>query len=208
MTTELKIGEISKPRFEFRTFGSDFEKTAMLMSRLSMPIPSEVKKRFSKEIYIVSKTNDINNTKIREGKMDIKTLVHKVDGLEQWKPLMKGEFPIKATLLEKEVFPALQVDSPKIEKEKYSFAEFLSIVNLHADLLAVNVEKERYGYLVNNTICEYANVIINGATMVTVSSESTSIEDVKNTIEDLGLQGFENINYLRAIKRKVGMAFK
>ena len=60
---ELKIGEISKPRFEFRTFGQNFEKEAMRMARLSVPVPEKVWERTSTEIYIVSKTNDINNTR-------------------------------------------------------------------------------------------------------------------------------------------------
>ena len=74
----MKIGEISKPRFEFRTFGQNFDKSAKLMARLSVPIPQKVWERTSEEIYILSKTNDINNTKIRDGKMDIKTFVQAV----------------------------------------------------------------------------------------------------------------------------------
>jgi hypothetical protein len=209
MTKEkLKIGEISKPRFEFRTFGRDFADMAYLMSRLSVPVPEKVWERTSKEIYIVSKTNDVNNTKIRDGKMDIKTFVQEVDGLEQWNPLMKGEFPMKADLLLKEVFPAFQVKMPSLEKNVYTLDEFLEIVKNHADLLAVTVEKERFGYMVNDTICEYANVWINGAMVVSVNSESTEIEDIKKTIKDLGLEGVENINYLQAIKRVVGMTDK
>jgi hypothetical protein len=209
MTKEkLKIGEISKPRFEFRTFGRSFEETAYLMSRLSIPVPEKVWERTSDEIYIISRTNDINNTKIRDGKMDIKTFVQEVDGLEQWNPLMKGEFPMKSEILEKEVFPAFQVQMPSLEKDVYTLDEFLEIVKNHPDLLAVNIEKERFGYMVNDTICEYANVWINGAMVVTVNSESTEIEDIKKTIKDLGLEGVENINYLQAAKRVVGMIDK
>ena len=106
---ELKIGEISKPRFEFRTFGQCFKNAEKRMARLSVPVPEKVWERQSEEIYIMSRTNDINNTKIRDGKMDIKTYVQTVSGLEQWNPLMKAEFPITAEILEKEVFPAFQV---------------------------------------------------------------------------------------------------
>ncbi len=56
------------------------------------------------EIYILSQTNNINNTKIRDGKMDIKTYVQTLDGLEQWNPQMKGEFPIKAEVLKQKYF--------------------------------------------------------------------------------------------------------
>lgn len=204
----MEIGEISKPRFEFRTFGRDFSDAVYFMSRLSIPVPEKVWERTSEEIYIISRTNDVNNTKIRNGKMDIKTFVQKVDGLEQWNPLMKGEFPMKAEVLSNEVFPAFKVEMPALEDKEYNLEEFLDMVKDHPDLLAVTVEKERFGYMVNDTICEFANVWINGAMIQTVNSESTEIEDIKKTIKDLGLKGIENINYLQAVKRIVGMTDK
>lgn len=206
--SELKIGEVSKPRFEFRSFGQDFSASAERMARLSVPIPEKVWERHSAEIYIMSRTNDVNNTKIRDGKMDIKTYVQTVDGLEQWNPLMKGEFPIEAAVLEKEVFPAFQVDMPKLEKEAYSLAEFLAMIEAHPDLQAVRVNKQRFGYMVNDTLCEVANVLINGAKLVSINSESTELEDIHKTIADVKLEGVENINYLQAIKRVIGMINK
>jgi len=205
---ELKIGEISKPRFEFRSFGQNFEKAAKRMARFSVPVPEKVWERYSDEIYIISRTNDINNTKVRDGKMDIKTYVQTVDGLEQWNPLMKGEFPIKASVLKSEVFPAFQVKMPELKKEVYTFDEFLEMIYKHPDLAAVKVHKQRFGYMVNNTICEWGEVLINGARVVTINSESTEIEDIKKTVKDIGLEGVENINYLQAIKRVIGMINK
>ncbi|MGB3006752.1 MAG: hypothetical protein WBC06_09595 [Chitinophagaceae bacterium] len=205
---ELKIGEISKPRFEFRTFGQNFDTAAKRMARLSMPIPEKVWDRQSDEIYILSKTNDINNTKIRDGKMDIKTYVQTVDGLEQWNPLMKGEFPISAEVLKNEVFPAFQVAMPEFNNDIYTYDEFIEMINQHPDLQAVRVHKQRFGYMVNNTICETGSVLINGAKVETINSESTEVEDIKKTIKDVGLEGVENINYLQAIKRVIGMINK
>ena len=205
---KMKIGEISKPRFEFRTFGRDFTDVAFLMSRLSVPVPEKVWERTSIETYIISKTNDVNNTKIRDGKMDIKTFVQEIDGLEQWNPLMKGEFPMKAEILKKEVFPAFMVDMPSLDKETYTLDEFMEMVKANPNLQAITVEKERFGYMINDTICEYANVWINGAMVVTVNSESTELDDIKKTITDLGLDGVENINYLQAAKRITGMIDK
>ena len=206
---ELKIGEISKPRFEYRSFGRCFCEQAKRMARLSVPVPEKVWERRSNEIYIVSRTNDVNNTKIRDGKMDIKTFVQKVDGLEQWNPLMKGEFPIAASVLKNEVFPAFKVEGmPELAKETYTLEEFLGMIEAHPDLQAVKVEKVRYGYMVNDTICETGEVYINGAMVKTINSESTEIEDIKKTIKDCGLEGMENINYLQAIKRVIGMSNK
>jgi hypothetical protein len=72
----------------------------------------------------------------------------------------------------------------------------------------VRVHKQRFGYMVNNTICEVGNVLINGAKVVTINSESTEIEDIKKTVADCHLEGVENINYLQAIKRVIGMSDK
>lgn len=205
---ELKIGEVSKPRFEFRSFGQNFDTAAKRMARLSMPIPEKVWERYSDEIYILSRTNDINNTKIRDGKMDIKTYVQTVDGLEQWNPLMKGEFPIAAKVLTEEVFPAFMVKMPALTKDTVTYEEFIAMIEAHPDLAAVKVHKQRFGYMVNDTICEYGEVLINGARVVTINSESTEVADILKTVKDVGLEGVENINYLQAIKRVIGMINK
>lgn len=201
---ELKVGEISKPRFEFRTFGQNFDESAKRMARLSVPIPEKVWERESEEIYILSKTNDINNTKIRDGKMDIKTYIQTVDGLEQWNPLMKGEFPISRAVLENDVFPAFQVEMPALTKDSYTLEEFLAMIDAHKDLQGVRVHKQRFGYMVNNTLCEVGNVLVNGAKVVTINSESTELDDIKKTLVDCKLEGYENINYLQVIKRIIG----
>ena len=205
---QLKVGEASKPRFEFRSFGQDFETAAWRMARLSMPVPEKVWERHSAEVYIVSRTNDVNNTKIRDGKMDIKRFVRSIDGLEQWNPLMKGEFPMSTELLREQVFPAFQVAIPDFGQAEYNLAEFLAMIDAHPDLQSVDVRKQRFGYMVNDTICETANVLINGARVVSINSESTEVADINKTIADLGLAEVENINYLQAIKRVIGMIHK
>ena len=200
----MEIGAISKPRFEFRTFGQDFDDAHYIMSRLSNPVPEKVWERESSEIYIMSKTNDVNNTKLRDGKMDIKTYVQTVDGLEQWNPLMKGEFPIAKEVLENDVFPAFQVEMPALTKDTYTVEEFLAMIEAHPDLQGVRVHKQRFGYMVNDTICEVGNVLINGASVVTINSESTELKDILKTMKDVGIEEFENLNYLQAIKRVIG----
>jgi len=82
--------------------------------------------------------------------------------------------------------------------------EFIAAVKDHPELQAVNVVKERFGYMVNDTICEVGNILINGAKVMTINSESTAIDNIKKTITDVGLDGVENINYLQAIKRVIG----
>lgn len=207
-TEEIKKEDSPKPRFEFRSFGQNFDNAAKRMARLSMPMPEKFWERVSDETYILSRVNNIHNTKIRDEKMDIKTYVQTVDGLEQWNPLMKSNFPISVSDLQNIVFPAFQVTPPELKKDSYSYNEFIEMVYQHPQLQAVNVHKQRFGFMVNNTICETGIVLINGARVFTINAESTNMEDVKKTIKDIGLEGVENINYLQAIKRVIGMINK
>jgi len=200
--------DVVEPRFEFRSFGQDLSAVGKRMAALTGPVPEAVVMRHSDEIYIISQDNDVNNTKIRGGKMDIKTLLTTVDGLEQWDPLLKGEFPISVQLLEEQVFPALQVAVPAFAQPDYSLAVFLKLTEDHPELRVVEVHKQRFGYRVNDTICEYAHVLIDGLKLDTITVESIEIEDIKKTRIDLELTDLENINYLQAIKRVIGMIDK
>jgi len=78
------------------------------------------------------------------------------------------------------------------------------LVNKTPNIEAVQVKKHRFGYKINNTICEVAYVLINGKKVTTISTESTNLQKVKKTITDCKLEAFENINYLKAIKRTIG----
>ena len=93
---------------------------------------------------------------------------------------------------------------PELTKDMYTVDEFLAMIEAHPDLQGVRVHKQRFGYMVNNTLCEVGNVLINGAKVVTINSESTELDDIKKTIVDCKLEGYENINYLQAIKRVIG----
>lgn len=191
-----------KPRFEFRTWAKNFGKVEEKMRRLA-----EVEQiREGREIYIVSAANNENNTKIRDRLMDIKVFVQEKQGLEQWNPRMKGEFPMSAAVLTEEVFPAFGVDMPNLDKDEIALSEYLDeIIRPHPQLAAVEVFKRRFAFTVNNCIAEIAEIEINRAGMQTVAIESVDIDDILEAKEMLGLDEYENVNYLLAIKRVIGM---
>ncbi|MEQ8221120.1 MAG: hypothetical protein ABRQ37_02375 [Candidatus Eremiobacterota bacterium] len=191
-----------KPRFEFRTFAQNFGIAETKMRQLSKCENI----RESSEIYIVSRTNNENNTKIRDKLMDIKVFVKKQEGLEQWHPRMKGSFPMKTEMIQNDVFPAFQVSMPEFKRDEYSLEEYLNeLIRPHRDLVAVNVFKRRFAFTVNNCITEIAELLINGAAIKTVAIESTDIEAILKAKEMLCLTEYENVNYLLAIKRIIGM---
>ncbi|MEA3275166.1 MAG: hypothetical protein U9Q81_07755 [Pseudomonadota bacterium] len=190
-------------RYEFRAFAHDFgivEEAIRRHARVA-------RYRESLEVYIMSAGNDENNTKVRGGLMDIKVLVNRDRGLEQWNPRMKGEFPLPRHVIRGEVFPAFGVALPDLKRDAYSFEQYLDeIVVPHPDLAAVSVYKQRSGFDIDGCITELANVYINSALMRTACLESTDPDLVLETRARLHLDDHENVNYLLAIKRVIGMA--
>jgi hypothetical protein len=81
------------PRWEWRTFGETFGESDDRFAALEPGGGQE-----SDELYLLSPSTD-ENVKIRDLLMDIKTLEQvNPDGLEQWKPVMKGAFPLPAAV--------------------------------------------------------------------------------------------------------------
>jgi len=190
-----------KPRFEFRAFAQSFGMVIDKMRKLS---PCEMI-RESSEIYIMSAGNNENNTKIRDNKMDIKVFVTEKDGLQQWNPRMKGEFPMKAEKIRDDVFPAFGVSTPEFKRDEYTLDQYLNeIIKPHPELSAVKVFKRRFAFTVNNTIVESAELLINNAAIQSVAVESTEIPDILKAKTMMGLDEYENVNYLLAIKRIIG----
>ncbi len=189
-----------KARWEWRTFGEAFGDAEKKI--LSFP---KDKVRNSSEVYILSK-NSTDNTKIRDMLMDIKTL-RQVNGdrLEQWFPVMKAGFPLALPVLD-DVFKSWKAPLPRLQRQAYSYEEFLGeLVGPHPDLKMVRVEKERHGFMINGCIVEIADLKFDGKPIRTVAVEMEDPDAVIGTVRQLGLDGFENVNYLKALKRSVGM---
>jgi exopolyphosphatase/guanosine-5'-triphosphate,3'-diphosphate pyrophosphatase len=189
-----------KARWEWRTFGEAFGEAEKRI--LSFP---KDKVRNSTEVYILSK-NSTDNTKIRDMLMDIKTLRQvNADRLEQWFPVMKAGFPLALPVLG-DVFKAWKAPLPQLQRQAYSYEEFLGeLVATHPELMMVRVEKERHGFMINGCIAEIADLKFDGKPIRTVAVEMEDPDAVIGTVRQLGLDGFENVNYLKALKRSVGM---
>ena len=190
------------PRYEFRAFAQSF---GLVEDKIRNFSACE-KYRESREVYILSADNNENNTKIRDGRMDIKVLEKKQQGLEQWSPRMKGGFPMAVETICDEVFPAFGVSVPQLKRSHYTLGQFLNeVIAPHRELSAAQLFKCRFGFSVNGCITEIAELLVNGAAIKTVAVESEDIEAVLESKEMLGLREYENVNYLLAIKRIIGM---
>lgn len=193
------MGEIVA-RWEWRTFGTDFG-----AAEGKIRAHERTQYRESGEVYVLSR-HTMNNTKIRDGLLDIKVLkVVNDDKLEQWYPILKEGFPIGHAGIET-VYRNWGLPEPVLKHESYPFADFMAeLVKPVADLRAVNVFKERHGFMINGCIVEIADLHFDATPIRTVAVEHADAALVMKTVRELSLDGFENINYLRALKQFVGM---
>lgn len=191
-----------RPRFEFRAFAQHFGLVEEKMRNLS----KLEKFRESSEIYILSPGNNENNIKIRYDTLDIKVFVKAEKGLQQWNPRMRKEFPMKMEVIRDEVFAALGVAVSEFNRAEYTLEQYLEeIIKPHPETVLARVFKRRFGYSINGCISEIAELLVNGAAIKTVAVESVDVEAVLKAKKMLGLQEYENVNYLLAIKRILGM---
>jgi hypothetical protein len=191
------------PRYEFRIFGlKEIEPYIESLNRKG--VAGAV--RNISEIYLMTAGNTEHNIKIRDKRLDIKTLVHLENGLEQWNPQEVGEFPLVKEAIKNDIFPALGVEAPYLERDIYTLKQFMQELILDdPDIIVALTEKERHAFDFAGCICEYAEVQINGALQHTIAIESENPEMVHKAVEELKISNFENVNYPKAIKRVLGL---
>jgi exopolyphosphatase/guanosine-5'-triphosphate,3'-diphosphate pyrophosphatase len=188
------------PRWEWRTFGENFGDADVRFAALE---PAGVQE--SDEVYFLSPAGD-QNVKVRFGLMDIKTLEQvNSDGLEQWKPVMKGTFPLPAAEVRK-VFDAFGMVSPPLAGADYTFEQFVSeLAEPGQRLRVVNVHKKRTRYMIDGCTAEMTDVVADCWKSRTVAFEMEDPALVIATVRKFGLDRFGNINYPRGLKQLVGM---
>jgi exopolyphosphatase/guanosine-5'-triphosphate,3'-diphosphate pyrophosphatase len=188
------------PRWEWRTFGESFGKADVTFADLK---PIDVQE--SDEIYFLSPANN-ENVKVRDKLMDIKTLQQvNADGLEQWRPVMKGAFPLPAAEVSK-VFDLLGAAPPSLTRTSYTLEQFIGeLAEAGTRLRVVKVHKKRARYTVDGCMSEMTDLIADGKSTRTIALELEDPGHVIATVRKLGLDRFENVSYPRGLKQLVGM---
>ncbi len=187
------------PRWEWRIFGQDFNFAEGIIRQY----PCQ-RVRTTQEIYILS-PHSPNNCKIRDGLMDIKTLVRKNDHqLELWRPVLKAAFPLDYEIL-RLLLRTLKVSSPKVEITNISISDLLNvIVPNQPNLRTIEVQKERYGYEIEHATVEIAQLTINNRQLRTIAIEHEDAQVVLALVKRLGFEPATNMNYIQVLKREIG----
>jgi len=179
-------------RWEWRAFGSSFGGADERFGE-----PERVQE--SDEVYLVSRLTDAN-VKVRDDLLDVKQLEHvDDDGLEQWTPVLKAEFPVPAEQVVA-VLDRLGV-TVELSRDAYSLDELIDeVVGSGPDLRAVRVHKRRQRYTINGCMSELTDLNTDVGDTRTVAVESEDAAAVIATVRDLGLGDLTNTSFPRGLK--------
>jgi hypothetical protein len=191
----------SEQRYEWRVWGESLGDIAARMASLSECHGT----RHCLETYFVSTATDDANPKVRADLLDVKVLREVRDGFERWEPVLKAAFPVTAAFLRDDLFPALGVASPPLERAVYTLAQLRDeVVAPHGAVAAIGVHKRRSAYTINGCIAEVADVTIDDRRLQTAVVESADLGALREARILAGLDALANVNYPRAIKQMLG----
>jgi exopolyphosphatase / guanosine-5'-triphosphate,3'-diphosphate pyrophosphatase len=187
------------PRWEWRTFGESFGKAE---ERLAALEPTRVSE--SDELYVVS-NRGVGSVKVRGGVLDVKRLEQvSDDGLQQWRPVAKAEFPIAAADVAS-LLSALGVAAPPLRRDAYELDELVDeVVRPSADLLFVPVHKRRAHYTFGGCTAELTEVRTDALTVRTLAVEAEDPAVVRAALRELGLDSQPNVSFPRGLEALVG----
>ena len=159
----------------------------------------------SDELYVLSQETDAS-VKVRDDLMDVKRL-EAVDGngLEQWRPVLKGPFPLGAAEVQV-ALGALGVSVPELGREAYTLEHLVAeVVEPSPALTAVAVHKRRVHYRLGDCMVELSEVTAEGRSSRTIAVEAEDPELVFATVRELQLAGRPNVCLARGLKTLLGL---
>ncbi len=194
METEKSSNIIA--RWEWRTFTDNLGSAETLIRQ--HPCTRLIK---SDEIYLIHDSSG-QNLKIRDDLLNIKLLLEvNASKLERWIPSLKAEFPLSRDDLQT-FYRATDSPIPPDLKDSYSKQAFMAeLIEPALDLQAVPVAKERHGFIIREAMVEIAKLQIDGQHCLTAAVEHADPALVTAVVQELGLQKFENINYVKGIRK-------
>jgi exopolyphosphatase/guanosine-5'-triphosphate,3'-diphosphate pyrophosphatase len=188
---EASLRDATVNRWEWRTFGT-------LDDVFGDGAPDRIQE--SDELYILSVARG-DTVKVRDGLMDVKHLEQiNDDGLEQWAPVLKAEFPLSAQQA-RSILEGLRVSVPQLDRDAYDLDDLL---DGRKDLLAVPVHKHRARYTIGGCMAELTEVTTPNGSTRTIAIESEDAGGVSAVVHELGLGDRPNTSYPQGLKALVG----
>jgi len=132
--------------------------------------------------------------------MDVKELQHvDDDGLEQWKPVLKADFPLTGSDA-RPVLAALGVQKEP-ERGDYELEQLLAEV---PELVAIETRKQRRHVTLDGAMAELSDLSTDRGSLRTIAVESEDPALVTAAVRKLGLDVRRNVSVPRGLKELLG----
>jgi len=191
------------PRYEFRIFGTCL---GMVGQRLRALAPCDSIGE-SREVYLLGEdASSERNIKIRDGKLELKRLIERHQGLERWEPAGQWPFPVPCETL----WDALSLDDTlngvRALPAMLTCSDLLRLVARHeVPLYRANLYKCRFRFSLFDCRAEFDQLRVNGAATESIAIESENPHAVLEAQSALRLEDTENQSYPLAIARILGI---
>jgi exopolyphosphatase/guanosine-5'-triphosphate,3'-diphosphate pyrophosphatase len=187
-------------RWEWRLFGETAGAAENRFAALAVERVQE-----SDELYLLSPARDAT-VKVRNELVDVKRRQRvSPDGLQQWAPAMKAEFPMSATQV-RQVAAALRIPVPALARTAYTLPQLVEeLVDPNPALHAVPVYKKRARYTIDGCISEVTDVQAAGRKTKTIALESEDPEALLAAVRKLGLESGLNVSYPAGLTALLGI---
>jgi len=159
----------------------------------------------SDELYLLSEESDAS-VKVRDDLMDVKRL-EAVDGngLEQWRPMLKGSFPLAAADVAL-MLDALGVAGPQLARDAYTLEQLVTeLVRPNPALTDVAVHKQRVHYEFAGCMAELSEVTAGHRSTRTIAVEAEDPVLVIAAVRELQLADRPNVCLARGLKTMLGL---
>ncbi len=141
------------------------------------------------------------DVRIRDGALRLRRLEETApDKLERWTPVAAWAFPLGEDGLAA-ACAAWGVKAPAAGTGCSAERLLDEVVARHARLAAVVVAQERFTFDVDGCAVELAHLTFGDTPLRTAAVAHEDLERVRAAIRTLGLSVFENVNYVRALRR-------
>ncbi len=189
-------------RWEWRTFGPGFEEAERQIQ--AYPMKNLLNTHGTD---ILSRLWD-TSAKVHFNMLDVKAIQCVAsNGLQQWLPIMKQEFPLDQTMLN-QFFELCYIPEPMYGRSSYTAEQFLKeLVRPNELLRCVTVNKRRQLYNIDDVAVEIATVEFEGVQHRSIGIEHDDPDKVWNLVSRFGLDRQPNTSQVRVLKRCLGMVW-
>lgn len=187
-------------RYEYRSFAPVLGSLEQRLRRAGGPPET----RTSAEIYLLSRSDERYNYKIRDGRLELKVLEGRHGPLERWVPQPAFEFPIDDAILAAGLVASLELPAGLPPGAGQSIEVLVDAFRGVPGAVAVDVFKRREGFQLDGCIAELVQVTVGGHTTHSICVEGVDAERVLDLAQRLGLAGLPNISYLAEVRSLQG----